>query len=56
MSESNRRITTDDGRETHWIDAAEVAEQLDLPGEPIMVDLAGRNLGFVIPGGDDGER
>ena len=34
-------------------DAEEVKEALDLPGEPAMVEMVGRNVKFIIPGGGD---
>lgn len=34
-------------------DAAEVRDALDLAGEPAFVEMVGRNVKFVIPGGGD---
>jgi len=34
-------------------DAAEVQNALGLAGEPAFVEMVGRNVKFIIPGGDD---
>lgn len=52
----NHRVTHEDEEKViEYVEASELADKLELPGQPIDVDLAGMNFGFVIPkgGGDD---
>lgn len=42
---------SDDEVFAQFRDAAVVEEKLDLEGEPAFVEMVGRNVKFVIPGG-----